>query len=183
MIKFTKRRLKMERRGQAAMEFLMTYGWAILAAIVVIAVLAIYFRPSQLVSTTAIVTAPFNIGSQQIMFSDTANVCNAGANNSCIRLDIKNNGAVAATILGVSVSGQVGSSAYACNNYSFGAVGSASAPASLAPGVDSVFIVPCNASAFGTTSGSTISGNILIVYSNGGLLNLTSTGSIAGKAS
>jgi len=34
----------MIKRGQAAMEFLMTYGWAILAAIIVIGVLAIYFR-------------------------------------------------------------------------------------------------------------------------------------------
>ncbi len=33
------------KRGQAAIEFLMTYGWAILAAIIVIGVLAIYFRP------------------------------------------------------------------------------------------------------------------------------------------
>ena len=32
----------MQKRGQAAMEFLMTYGWAILAAIIVIGVLA-YF--------------------------------------------------------------------------------------------------------------------------------------------
>ena len=34
----------MIKRGQAAMEFLMTYGWAILVAIIVIGVLAIYFR-------------------------------------------------------------------------------------------------------------------------------------------
>jgi hypothetical protein len=34
------------RRGQAAMEFLMTYGWAIIAAIIVIGVLAIYFKPT-----------------------------------------------------------------------------------------------------------------------------------------
>ncbi len=50
---------KMEKRGQAAMEFLMTYGWAILAAIIVIAVLAIYFRPSALTTNSLAVSPPF----------------------------------------------------------------------------------------------------------------------------
>lgn len=37
----------MNKKGQAAMEFLMTYGWAILAAVVVIGVLAYFgvFNP------------------------------------------------------------------------------------------------------------------------------------------
>jgi uncharacterized protein (UPF0333 family) len=48
-----------EKKAQAAMEFLMTYGWAILAAIIVIGVLAVYFRPSQLTQNSVIVTAPF----------------------------------------------------------------------------------------------------------------------------
>lgn len=38
------------KKGQTAMEFLMTYGWAILVAIVVIAVLAIFFRPGYVVN-------------------------------------------------------------------------------------------------------------------------------------
>ena len=49
----------MQRKGQAAMEFLMTYGWAILAAIIVIGVLAIYFRPSTLQTEQLLITAPF----------------------------------------------------------------------------------------------------------------------------
>ena len=48
-----------KKKGQAAMEFLMTYGWAILAAIIVIAVIAIYFRPGTLVQNSVIVNAPF----------------------------------------------------------------------------------------------------------------------------
>jgi len=39
-----------QNKGQASMEFLMTYGWAILSAIVVICVLAIYFKPTNLVN-------------------------------------------------------------------------------------------------------------------------------------
>jgi uncharacterized protein (UPF0333 family) len=49
---------KMRKKGQAAMEFLMTYGWAILAAIIVIGVLAIYFRPSSLTQTQVTLNAP-----------------------------------------------------------------------------------------------------------------------------
>lgn len=49
----------MKRKGQAAMEFLMTYGWAILAAIIVIGVLAFYFRPSGLGTGTSRLNTPF----------------------------------------------------------------------------------------------------------------------------
>ncbi|MCH7536208.1 MAG: hypothetical protein IH948_10800, partial [Bacteroidetes bacterium] len=48
-----------KRKGQAAMEFLMTYGWAILAAIIVIGVLAIYFSPNTLTQTQVFLSAPF----------------------------------------------------------------------------------------------------------------------------
>jgi len=36
----------MRTKGQAAMEFLMTYGWAILAAIIVIGILGYYYFSS-----------------------------------------------------------------------------------------------------------------------------------------
>jgi hypothetical protein len=53
----------MHKKGQAAMEFLMTYGWAILAAIIAIGVLAYFgvFSPGRLVGGSAIVSPPFNI--------------------------------------------------------------------------------------------------------------------------
>ena len=49
------------KKSQAAMEFLMTYGWAILAAIIAIGVLAYYgvFSPGKYISGTAIVSAPW----------------------------------------------------------------------------------------------------------------------------
>jgi len=51
----------MEKRGQAAVEFLMTYGWAILAAIIAIGVLAYFgvFSPGKYMVGQATVTAPF----------------------------------------------------------------------------------------------------------------------------
>jgi uncharacterized protein (UPF0333 family) len=78
------------RKGQAAMEFLMTYGWAILAAIVVIAVLAIYFRPSSIVAGNQVLTAPFNaLGSQ---FSP-----------GLAKLEFKNNGGEAVTLYSAKI--------------------------------------------------------------------------------
>ncbi|NCN99135.1 hypothetical protein COU62_00575 [Candidatus Pacearchaeota archaeon CG10_big_fil_rev_8_21_14_0_10_35_219] len=50
-------------KGQAAMEFLMTYGWAILAAIIAIGVLAYFgvFSPSRLAGPAGIISPPFNL--------------------------------------------------------------------------------------------------------------------------
>jgi uncharacterized protein (UPF0333 family) len=52
----------MDKKGQAAMEFLMTYGWAILAAIVAIAALAYFgvFSPGKLVADAVTLSAPFS---------------------------------------------------------------------------------------------------------------------------
>ena len=80
----------MIKRGQAAMEFLMTYGWAILAAIIVIGVLAIYFRPGQLTSDSVVVTAPFyGVG--------------VALSPGVIWVEVKNNGGVPVTITGASL--------------------------------------------------------------------------------
>ena len=47
------------KRGQAALEFLMTYGWAILAAIIVIGSLGSYFYFNQDGTSSIFVNAPF----------------------------------------------------------------------------------------------------------------------------
>src|SRR3990167_2941907 len=67
------------RMGQAAMEFLMTYGWAILAAIIVIGVLALYFRPSGLTPESAFVGTPF--------YAKAASVT-----GTVVEIEIQNNG-------------------------------------------------------------------------------------------
>ena len=50
-----------QKKGQAAMEFLMTYGWAILAAVVVIGVLAYFgvFSPGRFLPSACTLNAPF----------------------------------------------------------------------------------------------------------------------------
>ena len=48
-------------RGQAAIEYLMTYGWAILAVIIAIGVLAYFgvFNQGDVVTSTVVVSPPF----------------------------------------------------------------------------------------------------------------------------
>ena len=81
----------MERKGQAAMEFLMTYGWAILAAIIAIGVLAYFgvFSPERLASSTGVLNAPFNMDTFAIVSDSTDAECGPG--NDCIRMEITQN--------------------------------------------------------------------------------------------
>lgn len=62
--------MKTNKKGQAAMEFLMTYGWAILAAVIVIGVLAAFgvFSPSSFIPNSCIISAPLgcNAGTAQV---------------------------------------------------------------------------------------------------------------------
>ncbi len=50
---------RFNKRAQAAMEFLMTYGWAILAAVIVIGALGSYFYFNSGGQTSVFVNAPF----------------------------------------------------------------------------------------------------------------------------
>ncbi len=83
-----------EKRGQAAMEFLMTYGWAILAAIIAIAVLAYFgvFSPSRYMPDVCSVTAPLGCDEHQI-------------NSTAIGLIIRNGAGESITPSNVSLAG------------------------------------------------------------------------------
>lgn len=68
------------KKGQVAMEFLMTYGWAILAAMVIIGLLGFYYFSSDILSPKAgVVSPPF--------YLNAYNVRTTG-----IQLELKNNG-------------------------------------------------------------------------------------------
>ena len=80
-----------ERKGQAAMEFLMTYGWAILAAIIAIGVLAYFgvFSPGKLVADTALIAPPFGIDDfiiEDVGVADTVRINIIQNGGSTIRL-------------------------------------------------------------------------------------------------
>lgn len=149
----------MNRRGQAAMEFLMTYGWAILAAVIAIGVLAYFgvFSPGSYVTGNAVVNAPFYI--------DAANAKASHGAYGGVQLAIKNNGGEEYEIQTVSVSN--------CGNYS----GSDSIPADATLTVT----VECS-SANQLEAGDSIKGDITITYRKPGVaVDLTSTGSVTQK--
>jgi len=81
------------KRGQAAMEFLMTYGWAILAAIIAIGVLAAFgvFSPQKLVGSAGLINAPFNMDAFIIEDEAAAPTCKAVGAGDCIRMEITQN--------------------------------------------------------------------------------------------
>lgn len=58
----------MNKRGQASMEFLMTYGWAILAAVLAIGVLGYYgvFSPGSSLPDTCIINPPMTCGEYKV---------------------------------------------------------------------------------------------------------------------
>lgn len=89
------------KKGQAAMEYLMTYVWAIIATITIIGILSYFgiFNPTQYSPSAAIVTPPFY-----------ANAWNVNKLNSQVNLELKNNGGEDYIIDTVSLSVEQGAS-------------------------------------------------------------------------
>ena len=144
----------MNKKGQAAMEFLMTYGWAILAAVIAIGVLAYFgvFSPGKYVTGNAVVNPPFYVNANNIKAS-------AG-----VTLELKNNGGEDYIIQSVQVSG--------CGTNSD--VTNANADSKTA------ITVACTPA---LTAGDSFKGDIVITYRKtaGSTVDLTSTGTIANK--
>jgi uncharacterized protein (UPF0333 family) len=150
----------MEKRGQAAMEFLMTYGWAILAAIIAIAVLAYFgvFNPGRYTSEMCQLGAPWTCDDNSV-----TSVANG------VQLIIRNGGDVDYNIQNITVSN--------CGSASFNVL--------IASGTTSTLgqlNVPCVPA---LTLGAAFRGNIEINYKNaaGGATSrvLDATGSITRK--
>jgi hypothetical protein len=142
----------MDKRAQAAVEFLMTYGWAILAAIIAVGVLAYFgvFSPGKYVVGQASVTGPFYVNSYSIKTTG-------------VSLELKNNGGQDLFIGIVSISN--------CGNFN----------ASLASPADSqqVVTVPCSPA---LTAGNSFKGDITLNYrKSDSMLDLQATGTVAGK--
>jgi len=140
----------MQRKGQAAMEFLMTYGWAILAAIIVIGILGFYFFGRGILTPRAgIVKEPFYL-----------NAWNAKASTG-ITLELKNNGDETYNVSAITVSG--------CGT-------TAAAPGDVAAGALKAVTIACTT---GLTEGSTFKGDITVSYIKpGSTVPLTATGSM-----
>lgn len=152
----------MKKKGQAAMEFLMTYGWAILAAIIVIGILAVYFRPTGLTSGQSRLNAPFYLVAANVQ---------SGA-SPVINLDMRNDAAEAVIIAVGGIDADVGLSAV-CTN--------AGGPYTVAVGANQTVSLGCPANSIDL--GDTISGEVTITYTKASSsLALQATGNIAEEA-
>ena len=142
------------KKGQAAMEFLMTYGWAILAAIIAIGVLAyFYFSPGDLGANAAVLQSPFYV---EAWNADTGGV----------NLGLKNGDSSTLTVISVTV--DIGTN-----------VCTATAPGAMTSGEVVDVAVDC---ATALVVGDNIKGNIVVKYTRGtSTIELSSTGSISTK--
>ena len=144
--------MRKDKKGQAAMEFLMTYGWAILAAIVVIGILGYYYFSSDVLTPrTGVVQAPFYLNAWNV-------------NTSHVNLELKNNGGETYTIESIDVEG--------CT-----LLEPTGTDGDLNSGDTDVFSVNCTAGVGNV--GDSFSGDITIKYTRGDSnLEQTSTGSV-----
>lgn len=165
------------KKGQAAMEFLMTYGWAILAAIIVIGVIAIYFRPGSLTGQVSIFSPPFTAVSQSITDSDEIAL-----------LEIRNSGAETVNIassskITVTVNSPTGADCtpVLSTTQTGGAVGDA-----YPWGSGTTLFLRCDVNADSDADNlvkdKTFDADVRIAYTSGaGTLEKVATGTIAGK--
>jgi len=151
-----------QKKGQAAMEFLMTYGWAILAAIVAIGVLAYFgvFSPGKIAGSNAIVNNPFYAASWQV-------------NSSAVNLELLNNGGDTVKVYNVTVTGSGTSTGTVCGGTGY----FGNNTISMSPGAQNLVVSPCTGTAL--TVGNNFAGNIQIQYfKSGSALNQSATGTI-----
>lgn len=156
---------KMFRKSQAAMEFLMTYGWAILVVLVAIGALAYFgvLSPDKFLPSKC--TLPSGLACLDFVISNSA------AATPGITVEVRNG-------LGYDISGIEVSFASDSD-----AVGSAcgevdSAPATLQNGAKDKWTIPCAT----LEQGKKVSGSFAIKYDNAesGFTH-TSNGSITGR--
>jgi len=147
--------MERDKRGQAAMEFLMTYGWAILAAIIAIGVLVAFgvFSPGKFAQESPpTLSAPFN-GKAAVV------------NTTGIQIEVLQNLGETVNVTSITISN--------CNTAGQ-VIGT-----NLAASANIVYYVPCTSA---LTSGDSFKGDITISYKRaGGTLELQSTGSITSK--
>lgn len=78
------------KKGQASMEFLMTYGWAILAAVLAIGVLAYYgvFSPGNSLPNICAINAPLGCDEYQVNTTGVILILRNGAGDAITVSDV-----------------------------------------------------------------------------------------------
>lgn len=145
-----------KKRGQAALEFLMTYGWAILSAIIVIGALGSYFYFNSASTTTFVVGAPFY-----------GVAASADATADVLSLEIENKGGESLDISSIAVTGA-----------DSGGCTANTTATTVTTGANVFTLSGCT-----LTSGANLKGDVVITYQRpGSSLDLRSTGSVTTAA-
>jgi len=156
-------------KGQTAVEYLMTYGWAILIILIVAGVLAYYgiFAPSGFLGPSArgfgniAVISPWDLTTAEVL-----------------KLQIENRAGQEITITNVYVDSSPNSPTTACTGIPVGGTSYAAAQKAYLPDLT------CTGAATGTPSVSdTYSIGVAIEYSVGTATGLKSTGTVTGTFS
>ena len=152
------------KKGQAAMEFLMTYGWAILVVLIAIGAL-VYFgvlSPDKFIQDNCTLTPPLSCSQLGDFVALTADASN-------IKLQVQNGAGSAMTIGSVILTETDGN---VCNRVDI--------VSSVNDGSKAEFIFTCNDINAQTAKGTKFKGDLNIVYNLGsGAYNQTSTGKLA----
>ena len=152
------------KKGQAALEFLMTYGWAILVVLIAIGAL-VYFgflSPERFVQDNCNLTPPLSC-------SQLGDFTAAIADASNIKFQVQNGGGSALTIVSASVTETDGNVCTRVDGIT-----------SIGDGAKSEFVFTCNDITAQTPTGTKFKGDLSITYSlSGGTYNQISTGKLA----
>ena len=153
------------RKGQAAMEFLMTYGWAILVVLAAIGALAYFgvLSPDRFLPDKCTATPPFSCTSFKVAAS-------GGANGNDVTLFLSNSAGVDMSSIAVAVT---------CDDSAAGTA-VAGAPTSLQNGEAGNFTFSCTTD---PVSGLRWKGNFSVSYQKTGeTLSHVSAGSVQARS-
>lgn len=178
-----KKIVREQRKGQAAMEFLMTYGWAILAAIIAIGVLAYFgvFSPSRLAGPAGLVGPPFNL--------DDFNINNDDTNGDYITMIVTQNLGESITLSTTTADGSGSATdgfafilpdGTACAISDTGSIIDATTPGAWTSGTQVTITATCATDAW--ASGDAVRGDITIRYASSGGLAQVSQGNLRGTS-
>ena len=153
-----------QKKAQAAMEFLMTYGWAILVVLIAIGAL-VYFgvlSPERFVQDNCTLTPPLSCS----QLGDFVATASAASN---VKFQVQNG---AGSTLNIASASLIETDGNICTRVDI--------TSSIGDGGKSEFVFTCNDISAQTPKGTKFKGDISITYSlTGGTYNQTSTGKIA----
>ena len=110
----------MEKKGQSALEYLMTYGWALVVIVIVIAALVFLIQPSQVGGNTCSTTSGILITNHQVSASG-------------ITLALSNQTATSLTDVNVGITGTNAGPSAGFNIAQLGTVSQQTGPITLTP--------------------------------------------------